>query len=63
MIIRAIFKGTNSLGYEKGKEYMLNIPNNHGTKIERLDGSGKCEYTSLSAFLKNWDNIRNYLKV
>jgi len=63
MIITAKFKGTNSLGYEKGKEYKLNVANNHGTIIERLDGSGKCEYTSLSSFLKNWDNIRTYISV
>jgi hypothetical protein len=57
MIIKATFIGINSLGYEKDKEYSLKIANTKGTSVKRLDGKGKCDYESLSAFLKNWDNI------
>lgn len=58
MIITATFTGTNSLGYETGKEYQLKVANIQGISVRRLDGTGKCPYQSLSAFLKNWNNIR-----
>lgn len=58
MIITATFTGTNSLGYQKGKEYQLKLADLQGISIKRLDGTGKCPYQSLSAFLKNWNNIR-----
>ena len=58
MIITATFTGTNSLGYENGKEYQLKVANMQGMSVRRLDGTGKCPYQSLSAFLKNWNNIR-----
>jgi hypothetical protein len=58
MIITATFTGTNSLGYENGKEYQLKVANMQGIYVRRLDGTGKCQYESLSAFLKNWNNIR-----
>jgi hypothetical protein len=58
MIIAATFKGINSLGYENGKEYQLKLANLKGVSVERLDGTGKCPYQSLSSFLKNWNNIR-----
>lgn len=57
MIISALFTGTDSLGYEKWKEYKLKISDTQGISIKRLDNSGKCIYQSLSAFLKNWNNI------
>jgi len=57
MIISATFTGTNSLGYENGKEYKLKISDVQGISIKRLDNSGKCPYQSLSAFFKNWNNI------
>lgn len=57
MIITATFTGANSLGYENGKEYQLKVANLQGISVKRLDGTGKCPYQSLSAFLKNWDNI------
>lgn len=57
MIIIAKFTGTNSLGYENGKEYQLKVSDLQGISIKRLDGTGKCPYQSLSAFLKNWNNI------
>ena len=58
MTITATFTGTNSLGYENDKEYQLKIANTQGISVRRLDGTGKCSYQSLSAFLKNWNNIR-----
>jgi hypothetical protein len=58
MTITATFIGTNSLGYEKGKEYQLKVSDLQGVSVKRLDGTGKCPYMSLSAFFKNWDNIR-----
>ena len=57
MIITATFTGTNSLGYENGKEYQLKVANLTGVSVKRLDGAGKCKYQSLSAFFKNWNNI------
>jgi hypothetical protein len=57
MIIKATFTGTNSLGFEKGKKYHLEIANIKGVSIHTLDGKVKCPYESLSAFLKNWNNI------
>lgn len=52
-----MFTGQNSLGYEKGKRYILKLADSLGVSIERTDGTGKCVYQSLSAFMKNWDNI------
>ena len=57
MTITATFTGTNSLGYETGKNYTLKIEDTRGVSIQRLDGNGKCPYHSLSAFFKNWNNI------
>jgi hypothetical protein len=58
MIITATFSGTNSLGYEKGKAYHLNLSDINGVSVQRLDGTGICPYMSLSSFLKNWNNIK-----
>ena len=57
MVIIATFTGVNSLGYENGKEYKLKIVNLRGISVKRLDGGGECPYQSLSAFLRNWNNI------
>ena len=57
MKISATYTGTNTLGYENGKEYQLKIANIKGMSIQRLDGTGQCPYESLSSFLKNWNNI------
>lgn len=57
MIIKATFTGTGSLGYETGKEYELTVANIQGVSVKRLDNTGKCQYQSLSAFLKNWNKI------
>lgn len=57
MVINAKFTGKNSLGYENGKSYDLLVSDVKGISIKRLDGTGKCPYQSLSAFLNNWDII------
>ncbi len=58
MTITAKFVGTDSLGYLHGEFYELEIADESGISIKRDDGGGTCVYQSLSAFLKNWDNIR-----
>jgi hypothetical protein len=58
MIIKAKFIGGNSLGYETGKEYELKIEDQRSMTISRQDGTGKCPYQSLSAFLRNWTDIK-----
>jgi hypothetical protein len=57
MTIKATFIGTDSLGYENGKEYQLLIPNSKSVTIQRMDRTGRCPYASLSAFLNNWNKI------
>lgn len=59
MQIIATFTGTKSLGYVNGKKYKLNIyDDGRCIYIEREDKTGLCPYTSVTAFLKNWDNIK-----
>jgi hypothetical protein len=55
--IKAKFIGANSLGYITGLNYILNVLPSSGITICRKDGSGKCVYQSLTAFLVNWDSI------
>lgn len=57
MIIKAKFTGTNSLGYEKNKEYNLKISKSKQITIKRMDDTGFCFYESLHSFLVNWTNI------
>lgn len=57
MIIKAIFTGKSSLGYGHGLEYTLKVAEHGGMSVKRLDGEGVCNYKSLSAFLRNWNNI------
>jgi hypothetical protein len=57
MIVNAKFIGKDSLGYKGSWTYDLQLDNQNGFSICRLDGSGLCKYDSLSAFLKNWDCI------
>jgi hypothetical protein len=54
-VLVARFKGKNSLGYEKGKEYALKFKDK--LTISRMNGMGVCPYTSLKAFFKNWDVV------
>lgn len=58
MIIKAIFKGKSSMGYGHGLEYTLRVAEHGGMSVKRMDGTGFCEYKSLSSFLRNWDNIQ-----
>lgn len=57
-VVRAQFRGMDgSLGYIRHQVYELRT---YGEQpgapitISRLDGSGKCPYASLEAFLANW---------
>jgi len=58
MIIKATFKGRDSLGYQHGKEYTLRTVEESYICIERLDGSGRCPYAVHVEFAHNWDNIK-----
>lgn len=58
MIISASFIGTNSLGYEYGKNYILRVSNKKQIIIKRIDNTGLCKYNSLYTFLQNWNNIQ-----
>jgi hypothetical protein len=60
MIIEAKFIGNDSLGYENGKEYKLKIDDFGGMSIRRIDDTGKCKYESISAFLRNWTDIKTF---
>jgi hypothetical protein len=55
--VTAKFIGKSSLGYLHGRVYVL-IVDGYELTIQRTDGSGKCEYASMTAFLMNWDEIR-----
>lgn len=60
MRIEATFKGIDgSFGYETGKTYELILLNKGAMAVSRGDGSGFCEYQSISAFLKNWTDIKD----
>lgn len=61
MKIRAKFRGSesDSLGYIPGKEYDLMLTEYSGMSISRLNGDGMCPYQSLSAFLRNWTDIKH----
>jgi len=62
--INAVFKGQDgSCGYKTNKEYQLKIKHtNRGRGLISINSSstdgGFCQYNSLMAFLRNWDNIR-----
>ena len=59
--ITAVFIGSDSLGYETGRPYRLKVLTFGSMVIRRVDGSGKCPYSSLSAFLRNWTDIKTDL--
>lgn len=55
-IIKAVFKGQDgSLGYKKDQQYTLILK---GMSIERVNGLGKCEYSTIQTFMENWDVIQ-----
>jgi hypothetical protein len=58
MKITATFTGKDSLGYENGKTYELQLANFRAKSIQKLDGTCICVYQSLSSFLKNWTDIQ-----
>lgn len=57
MHIEAKFTGPHKLlGYEPGKRYQLKIYKYN--IVKRMDGTGRVPYESLTAFLKNWTDIK-----
>ena len=58
--IIATFVGGNSLGYENGKTYTINVSSTqmHPIRIHREDSAGDCKYESIVAFLNNWNDIQ-----
>lgn len=54
MKILAKFIGTDSLGYEHGKDYTLFLYKDY---IKREDGDGICRYSNTVKFLENWTII------
>lgn len=63
-IVATFIGKTNSLGYVTGQRYRLRLLSYKGMQINRVDGtkngSGLCPYESLSAFIRNWDDIKHY---
>lgn len=62
MEITAKFVGSDSLGYVNGVTYRLTLSNS-GLTIKRVDGSGKCDYESTMAFIRNWTDITEFKEV
>lgn len=63
-VIKAVFIGHDgSLGYSRGKEYLLIIhqkkSNGNICIMRKETKDGECEYSSLVNFLNNWDNINS----
>ena len=65
--IKAIFRGQDgSCGYKTDKDYPLvikHLDNGQGNiRIHTYQNDavsiGTCEYESINAFFRNWDNIR-----
>lgn len=63
-IIATYIGTTNFLGYLHGQRYRLKLLMYKGWQIMRVDGTkegaGLCPYESLSAFIRNWDDIKHY---
>lgn len=58
MVIEATYTGAHgSMGYQRGQRYVLLVQNRDGMDVQREDGTGKCPYGSLSAFLHSWTDI------
>lgn len=60
MTIRATFQGANgSLGYKTGTVYSLNVQELRGfIVVDRGKGAGRCIYTGLRAFMRNWNDVK-----
>lgn len=56
MRIKAKFVGKDSLGYVHGQEYELLVERH--SIVKRAEGGGTCPYSSIGAFLANWDEVR-----
>lgn len=55
----ATFVGKTDRNFENGKEYVIKLPSNKSMMIRKGDDEKvKCKYESLSAFLRNWNNIK-----
>lgn len=55
MVVVAKFRGADgSLGYRKGKDYLLRVSLGKYLMIKRLDGTGICPYSGIKTFLNNW---------
>lgn len=61
MRIYATFTGTNSLGYQRGARYLLHVATgtNNSILIQRDNGDGLCEYSNITMFLTNWNDMVN----
>lgn len=65
MIVTATFIGANnSSGYKKNKKYNLELHivpklifDNEQILIVKSDGTGRCSYLGLKAFLQNWKSL------
>ena len=58
MNIKATFIGKSPV-LVNGEEYKLKIKNYNSMEVNLADGKNKWIYGSLSAFLRNWDNIKH----
>lgn len=66
-IVTARFLGKSSLGYIPEKVYSLCLwiqlyKGKECLWIRRLDGNGKCPYTSYDKFEENWDVLSKRLQ-
>lgn len=59
MKLQATFQGRNgSLGYATGHSYALVMRELRGlVEVRRADGHGRCIYSSVLAFMRNWKNV------
>jgi hypothetical protein len=56
MTVIAKFKGKESiLGYKYGQIYELIL---HKDWIRRSNGEGLCEYSTIQAFLEDWEEVK-----
>lgn len=55
-MIKAVFVGTNSMGYKHGEQYTLKTYIENGFLwIAEVDGKAKdCPYKNLETFMDNW---------
>lgn len=56
MIITATFTGQTSKEYQRGEQYRLKVIVGN-MAVKKTDGSGMLLYNSLSAFLRQWNQV------